>query len=83
MKLSAMVVLGVAVVAARPAAQNDAGLLLREAREAEAISGDLRRAATLYEQAAREAGTNRWRPVKNASSSHSLDRVCPGAASRA
>lgn len=57
MKLSAMVVLGVATaIVARPAAQNKAEITLRAAREAESVKGDLKKAAALYEQAVAESG---------------------------
>jgi hypothetical protein len=54
---SAMVMIGVTVaMVVRTAAQDKAEITLRAAREAEAIKGDLKKAAALYEQAVTEAG---------------------------
>lgn len=56
-KLSAMVMLVLATaIVATPAAQGRAEVTLRAAREAEAVKGDLKQAAALYERAVAEAG---------------------------
>lgn len=56
---SAFVLLGAVVASVTLAAGQDAAVTLRAAREAETISGDLTRAASLYQQAAEEAGSDR------------------------
>jgi Tol biopolymer transport system component len=56
-KRSIVVGLGIAfAIVARPAAQHQAEVTLRAAREAETVAGDLKKAAVLYEQAVAEAG---------------------------
>ena len=83
-----MVVLALATaIVATPAAQSKAEVTLRAAREAEAVKGDLKKAAALYEQAVAEAGAKGpvaaqalvgpWDDVSEARTDGGAGRVCP------